>query len=222
MPRGEFDRGPRKARTRAALLDAAARVYARRGFAGATLDDVAEEAGFTKGAIYAHFGSKDELLLALMEEYVAAEIARQVAAFDRSETTWKRPVAGSDQFMAELEETPDVFRLLVEFWVHAQRDERLRERFAAGLGALRETVAGFAAATAADAGLRVSAPASAHVADVFLAMAIGLGMMRLADAEQVRPELLGTALSVFIRALERDPELARAIADPAQREGGSD
>jgi hypothetical protein len=131
-------------------------------------------------------------------------------------------VAGSDQFMAKLEETPDVFRLLVEFWVHAQRDERLRERFAAGLGALRETVAGFAAATAADAGLRVSAPASAHVADVFLAMAIGLGMMRLADAEQVRPELLGTALSVFIRALERDPELARAIADPAQREGGSD
>src|SRR4051794_22405278 len=131
MPRGTFDRSARKARTRAALLDAAARVYARRGFAGATLDEVAEEAGFTKGAVYAHFGSKDNLLLALMEEYVAAEVAEQVALFDRAETTWKRPLAGSDRYMAELDESPDLFRLLIEFWLLAQRDERLRERFAA-------------------------------------------------------------------------------------------
>src|SRR3954454_25281224 len=104
MPRGEFDRSDRKARTRAALLDAAARVYARRGFAGATLDEVAEEAGFTKGAIYAHFGSKDDLLRALMEEYLAAEVAEQMALFDRSVTTWKRPLAGSDRYVAELDE----------------------------------------------------------------------------------------------------------------------
>src|SRR3954470_9856867 len=122
MPRGQFDRTARKARTRAALLDAAARVYARRGFDGATLDEVADEAGFTKGAVYAHFGSKDNLLLALMEEYVAAEVAEQVALFDRSETTWKRPLAGSDQWMRELEERPDLFRLLIEFWVASQRD----------------------------------------------------------------------------------------------------
>ena len=57
MPRGEFDRSVRRARTRAQLLDAAARVYARRGFDGATLDEVAEEAGFTKGADNDHYGS---------------------------------------------------------------------------------------------------------------------------------------------------------------------
>src|SRR5688500_12539426 len=148
VPRGEFDRSARKARTRAALLDAAAKVYAARGFAGATLDDVAEEAGFTKGAVYAHFGSQDNLLIALMEEYLAAEVAAQVALFDRSETTWKRPVAGSDTFMAELEERPDAFRLLVEFWVAAQRDERLRERFVAGLEALRSMFASFCADSA--------------------------------------------------------------------------
>ena len=56
MPRGEFDRSERRARTRTQLLEAAARVYARRGFDGATLDEVAEVAGFTKGAVYDHFG----------------------------------------------------------------------------------------------------------------------------------------------------------------------
>jgi AcrR family transcriptional regulator len=217
MPRGEFDRGPRKAATRARLLDAAARVYAARGFAGATLDDVAEQAGLTKGAVYGHFGSKDNLLVALMEEYLAAEIAEQVALFDRHETTWKRPLAGSDRWMQELDEAPDAFRLLVEFWLAAARDERLRERFAAGLEAMRATFAGFAGDSAADAGLGASPETARHFANVMLALSIGLGMLRVADPGQVSPGLLGTALSVLIRGVERDAELRAAMADPQVR-----
>jgi AcrR family transcriptional regulator len=67
MPRGEFDRGRKRAETRGRLLESAARVYARRGFDGATLDEVAAEAGLTKGAVYDHFGSKEKLLLALLD-----------------------------------------------------------------------------------------------------------------------------------------------------------
>ncbi|HEX5224220.1 MAG TPA: TetR family transcriptional regulator, partial [Solirubrobacteraceae bacterium] len=52
MPRGDFDRSARNAQTRERLLQAAAAVYARRGVSGATLDEVAAEAGFTKGAVY--------------------------------------------------------------------------------------------------------------------------------------------------------------------------
>jgi AcrR family transcriptional regulator len=217
MPRGEFDRSARKAATRARLLDAAARVYAARGFAGATLDDVAEEAGLTKGAVYGHFGSKDNLLVALMEEYLAAEIAEQVALFDRHETTWKRPLAGSDRWMDELDDAPDAFRLLVEFWLAAGRDERLHERFVAGLGALRETFAGFAGDSAADAGLAGSPEASRHFANVMLGLSIGLGMVRVADREHISPRLLGTALSVLIRGVERDAELRAAMASPDAR-----
>ena len=217
MPRGEFDRSARKAATRARLLDAAASVYAARGFAGATLDDVAEEAGLTKGAVYGHFGSKDNLLVALMEEYLAAEIAEQVALFDRHETTWKRPLAGSDRWMDELDQAPDAFRLLVEFWLAAGRDERLRERFAAGLEALRETFAGFAADSAADAGVPSPPEAARHFANVMLGLSIGLGMVRVADPDHVSPHLLGTALSVLIRGAERDPELRAAMASPQAR-----
>jgi AcrR family transcriptional regulator len=219
MPRGEFDRSARKAATRARLLEAAARVYAARGFAGATLDDVAEEAGLTKGAVYGHFGSKDNLLVALMEEYVAAEVTEQVGLFDRDETTWKRPFSGSDRFMAELDESDDAFRLLVEFWLLAARDERLRERFAPGLDALRQMFAGFVVKSAEDAGIERPDGLPHNMANVSLALSIGLGLMRVVDRESVAPELLGTALSVVIRGVERDPELRADLGDPAARRG---
>jgi AcrR family transcriptional regulator len=217
MPRGEFDRSARKAATRAKLLQAAATVYAAHGFAGATLDDVAEEAGLTKGALYGHFGSKNNLLVALMEEYLAAEIAEQVALFDRDETTWKRPLAGSDQWMNELDGSPEAFRLLIEFWLIAGRDEQLRERFAAGLEALRVTFAQFAAESRVDAGLEGSPQAARHFANVMLGLSMGLGLIRVADREHLSPGLLGTAMSVLIRAVERDDELCEAMEDPDAR-----
>ncbi|MES1194175.1 MAG: TetR/AcrR family transcriptional regulator [Solirubrobacterales bacterium] len=217
MPRGEFDRSARKAATRAKLLQAAATVYSAHGFAGATLDDVAEEAGLTKGAVYGHFGSKDNLLVALMEEYLAAEIAEQVALFDRDETTWKRPLAGSDQWMNELDEAPEAFRLLIEFWLAAGRDEQLRERFAGGLEALRMTFVQFAAESRTDAGLDGTAQGARHFANVMLGLSMGLGLIRVADREHVSPGLLGTAMSVLIRAVERDDELCEAMEDPDAR-----
>jgi AcrR family transcriptional regulator len=57
----------RREQTRNALLDAAAEVFARRGFAGASLDEIAETAGFTRGAIYKHFDDKEDLFFALMD-----------------------------------------------------------------------------------------------------------------------------------------------------------
>lgn len=212
MPRGDFDRSARKAKTRAALLDAAARVYARRGFDGATLDEVAAEAGFTKGAVYSHFGSKEKLLLALSEEHLAAQLTEQLELFDRDQTSWERPLAGSARWMEILREEPDRFRLFVELWVYAQRDERLRARLAAGVGALREMLAGFARAGAADAGLAPDARADMRAASVFVALAMGMGIVRLLDEEAVPDSLLGNAMSLLIRAVEADPGVRPLLA----------
>ncbi|WP_024801695.1 TetR/AcrR family transcriptional regulator [Nocardia sp. BMG51109] len=55
--------------TRAVLLDAAEEVFAKQGFGGAALDDIAEVAGYTRGAIYSHFGGKEELFLAVLERH---------------------------------------------------------------------------------------------------------------------------------------------------------
>ena len=214
MPRGEFDRSSRKAATRTRLLEAAARVYARRGFNGATLDEVAAEAGFTKGAVYGHFGSKENLLLALMEEHLARQVVEQVTLFDRERNTWERPLAGSARWMERLEQDPDPFRLFIELWSYAQRDERLRERLAEGLQTLRATFARFAAASAADAGLEPPPHATEQFANVMLGLGIGLPLLKLIDPEGVPKALLGAVLSVLIRGVESSPEVRELLADP--------
>ncbi|MHB8241077.1 MAG: TetR/AcrR family transcriptional regulator [Solirubrobacteraceae bacterium] len=219
MPRGEFDRSARKAETRARLLEAAASVYARRGFNGATLEEVAAEAGFTKGAVYAHFGSKENLLLALMEEHLTQQVAQQVALFDRERITWERPLAGSARWMEQLEADPDPFRLFVELWIYAQRDERLRLRLADGLQTMRETFARFATTSAMDAGLDPPARASEQFANVMLGLGLGLPMVKLIDPDSVSPSLLGAVLSVLIRSVESSPE-ARALLAQARSQGG--
>lgn len=213
MPRGQFDRSERRARTRAQLLDAAARVYARRGFDGATLEEVAAEAGFTKGALYGHFGSKENLLLALVEEYLTGQVTEQMDLFDRDRATWERPLAGSHHWMDRLQERPNRFRLFVELWVHAQRDERLAQRLADGLGALRETFARFASESSRDAGFDPAAGVPEQFANIMLGLGIGLSMLKLTTLEDVPGELLGTTLSVLIRATESSAQAQEAFAE---------
>jgi AcrR family transcriptional regulator len=212
MPRGHFDRTARKARTRAQLLEAAAHIYARRGFAGATLEEVASEAGYTKGAVYAHFGSRENLLLALLEEHLASEIAEQLELFDRARVTWERPFAGSERWMEGLQEHPDRFRLFVELWGYAQREEPMRLRLASGLAQLRATFTHFAADSAADAQIETSPEANEQFATVMLGLGLGLGMLELTDPPTVPSQLLGAVLSVLIRALEDSPEARELLA----------
>jgi AcrR family transcriptional regulator len=222
MPRGQFDRSERKAATRARLLDAAARVYARNGFAGATLDEVAADAGFTKGAVYAHFGSKENLLMALLQEHLVGQIAEQLELFnrersDRERPMWQRPIAGSDSWMRSLSSDPDPFRLFVELWSYAQRDEQLRLRLASGLDALRMTFVRFGAESAADAGVETTDAAHEQFASALVGLILGLGLLKLADPDTVPERLLGVAASIFIRALETSPEARELLAGAGER-----
>jgi AcrR family transcriptional regulator len=214
MPRGDFDRSARNASTRARLLDAAARVYARDGVGGATLDQVAAEAGFTKGAVYSQFGSKENLLVALLQEHLAAQVAEQLAVFDRERITWARPLAGSAAWMEQLDRDPDPFRLFVELWVYAQRDDRVRDRLAVGLDALRATFERFSAISAEDAGIERLPHASENFATVVIALGIGMQMVRTIEPGRVPRSLLGAVLSVLVRAAEHESQARSAIADP--------
>src|SRR6266852_3140416 len=100
-------RARRKAETRSLLLEAGLRLFAQRGFDGATLDDIADTAGFTKGAMYRQFPSKSAFLLALFEQYAA--VAR--AGSGARQAAWFIP-------------------LTIQFAAQAMRDPLLRRRFA--------------------------------------------------------------------------------------------
>src|SRR5687767_15901928 len=82
-PRERVRRQPR-AQTREELLDAAARVFARRGFHGASVEAVSEEAGFSTGAVYSNFESKEELFLSLYEERIQRRRRELREAVERS------------------------------------------------------------------------------------------------------------------------------------------
>ena len=79
MPRTQEER---KAETRARLLDAAATLFAERGVDAVSVDSVADAAGRTSGALYAHFGSKHGLLLALLDEWAHSLLAVIAAEFE--------------------------------------------------------------------------------------------------------------------------------------------
>src|ERR671914_602702 len=82
-----------RAQTREELLDAAARVFARRGLDGATVEAVSEEAGFSTGAVYSNFESKEELFLSLYEERIQRRRRELRAAVEGSGGGAARPAS---------------------------------------------------------------------------------------------------------------------------------
>src|SRR5436305_12236613 len=89
-------RTEKKAGTRARLLAAARKVFAAKGYAGAAVDDVALEAGLTKGAVYAHFRTKEALFLALLRERGLETLGELRAAIEGKHEPRER-----DAFFAE-------------------------------------------------------------------------------------------------------------------------
>src|SRR5205807_10231391 len=86
----------RRALTRTTLIDAAADVFARRGFHAASLEEIAEAAGFTRGAIYKNFENKEELFFAVIERRIDAQLSRfrEVLREDRAAATDPARLAG--------------------------------------------------------------------------------------------------------------------------------
>jgi AcrR family transcriptional regulator len=119
-------RSERAEQTRAELVEAARTVFLRRGFHGASLDEISAEAGYTTGAVYSRFGGKDDLFLAVMDEHLErrarlyADAAMAAPDFESAHREIIRAAVAAGQ--AEPGWTP----LLMEFWTHAAHRDDLR------------------------------------------------------------------------------------------------
>ena len=125
-----LSRAEQNDRNRALLLAAARRVFLERGYYAATLDQIADEAGFSKGAVYSRFASKADMFLALLEDRITERAAQNARLAGE--------LAGTGNFAAMLDLAEQAergapgWRLLVtEFRVHAARDPELNRRYAA-------------------------------------------------------------------------------------------
>lgn len=194
-----LNRAESKARTRSLLLAAARRTFAERGYQAATVEDIAAEAGFSVGAVYSNFRSKELLFLALIAEEGHQRVAELAA----------RLAEGSDpafrQLGQDLAERADTDALLeAEFWLYAVRNPKRRTEFLDHTRGVREALTALVAAEREQRG--TVWPVSDETAvTLALAMVYGLTQQRRMDPSRVPPELYGQALNWLMRGLDNSP-----------------
>jgi AcrR family transcriptional regulator len=199
MPR--LTRVASQARTRATLIATAQQLFLRDGYFATSLDRVAEAAGYSKGAVYSNFASKDELCLAVLDRLLAERAAQisdvisgasgfraQLEAFE----TWAEQVIGDESWST----------LAIEFASQARTAPALRTAFAERAGAVRAAIAMMITAGAAEAGIALAMPAD-ELATTVLSVGLGLALQWAFDP------------SVSVRALT---DTIRMVVGPPGRE----
>ena len=212
MPVEKWTPERRMERTRAALIASARHLFATRGFEGASLDEIAEAAGYTRGAIYRHFANKEDLFFAVNDS-VSTEILDTFAEeLDLEETSavddnahyaamWMKALAGNDELWA----------LNVEWSLFQYRNPSVRERSAEMLRENRQRVAAFMEHYMSAQGFRFKLPVET-VAAMLLNAADGFATTARLDPDAER--LFATFLDLFLTTVieespARDDEQAK-------------
>jgi AcrR family transcriptional regulator len=190
-----------KALTRSRLMEAAGKVFACRGLERATVDEVASEAGYTKGAFYAHFESKEALFLAMLDERFAERLDEIDRVLESGAPVAEQARMAGQEFSDHLAGNPEWSRLFFEFAVQALRDERFRAELVARQRALRERIAAGFRNHAEAVGAESPLPAEL-VAAMTYAMADGFALARLLEPKSVPEDMFGSMLEVFFTGLE--------------------
>ncbi len=195
-----MSRNERKERTRTDLLAAARRVFLERGFHRASLDEIAMEAGYTKGAVYSNFVDKDALFLAVLDAHYErrideyTEIMLEGESFDDAARELAR-------FMAETDVSePRWLPLVSEFMAHAARHDDARRAYNATRRRFLEAIARIIEATKERYGVTYVAE-PLDIARASSVLIRGFSAERQLDPEAVPPELFVELHTAFLRGL---------------------
>jgi len=198
-----LSRAERREQTRQELVSAAEACFVSQGFHASSVDQVAERAGYTKGAVYSNFAAKEDLFFAVYErrvEQVLTEVVpdlRQLGA----ERAFDQLAGGA----LHRRDPDDGWRaVFFEFWGHVVRHPELRERFAAIHARFLEPLADAVRQLAEDRGLALPSDVTAsQVAVAWNAMEVGLALERL-----TQPQTVDVALARRMGRLLLDAVLA--------------
>jgi len=164
-----LSRAEQNERNRTLVLAAARQIFLTRGYHAATLDEIADEAGFSRGVVQSRFGNKADLFLALLEERIAARAAQN---------------AGLTEGLSGAEG----IRVLREHAVrrHAARDPELTRRYATLHARTRQALAEVITDVYRRAGQPPPSPAE-EMAQMILAIEAGIRLEQAADPEGLAP-----------------------------------
>jgi AcrR family transcriptional regulator len=194
MPR--LSHKEKRAETRRCLMAAAARAFARNGLERTSIDQVAEDAGFTKGAFYANFKSKKELFLAMLDERFGERMEEIERVIGGEGTASEKASRAGEDFAAMLEADPDWNRLFFEFNAYANRDEDFREELLTRYRWMRQRLAKSLEERAEELGLPASLSGE-QLATMAIAIGNGFALEAMLEPEAVPAGTLGTMLTVF-------------------------
>jgi AcrR family transcriptional regulator len=186
MQRQRLTRAERQAQTRQELLDAAARVFVRRGFQGSSVEEISAEAGYSRGAFYSNFKSKDEVLVELLRDRVYTRYTNMVQ--EALEDLQRAPTLRElGEILAGMQAEGDgrwLWRLWLECLAQAGREEAVRNLAATFW---RDNRAGTAML------IKQAAPQQADrakaISTALIAMDIGLAIQNFVDPEDVPLDL---------------------------------
>jgi AcrR family transcriptional regulator len=209
------DRRSRAARAerrdaRQELLSAAADVFAAHGFHDASIDEVAERAGYSKGTVYWHFEGKDDLFLALVEKHVDRPTREMIALLRSAPASEDMAPEASRRFAELLAGQREWLVLENEYLLQAVRDPDLRERYAGHRRELRAALGDALGSRMQTLGAGQVDIESERMATVIMALGTGLAQQALVDPDAVPDDLLGEAIALIYRGL-----LARAEGSPS-------
>lgn len=207
-----LDRRTRAARAqgreaRDELLIAALRVFARRGYQEAGVDEIAGEAGYSKGALYWHFTGKQELLETLLDERVDQPMRELIELLASAPPERDMSIEATRGFARQLGEQREAILLEREYWSLAIRDPQLRARYIERQTQLRHAMAAALEARARHLGTPDLAMQTEDVARIVVAIIGGLTIDELIEPNSIDPQLLGETLATIHAGL-----LARAHA----------
>jgi AcrR family transcriptional regulator len=174
----------RKADTRDRLLRAAADLFARRGVDGVSIDTIADHADRTSGAVYAHFGGKQGLLLGVLDRWTGQAARAMAADFAALRSTRERLLATWTTFTGQRE----ALWLLHELWLRAARDPSMGAALATRYAESRRAMADSYRRWAVEEGVALPLPPRVLATLVF-ALLLGLDMQRQLDPAAVTDEV---------------------------------
>lgn len=190
-------RRERQEQTRELLLDAAAMVFARRGYHEASVEEIASEAGFSTGAVYSNFSGKEELFLALADREVEKQVAEIHAVAEGVEAGGEAAVEASRRFQELLKRDRDWPLLFYEFWSFGVRSARIQSEFAKRRQAVQDALAETLDRLAAQLGFELRFPAP-MLATAIGATLNGLAFERAADPGAISDEVLGEFVAAIL------------------------
>jgi AcrR family transcriptional regulator len=185
VPVEKLTRERRRQQTRDVLIAAATEVFARRGFEGASLEEIAESAGFTRGAIYKNFAGKEELFFAVTDRLneQVIEAFRAIAPTTADPKSWDISALAA-MWRASVADFDDLFAIGKEYELYVLRNPSARKASAAQRRKSRALVASFMEEVAERSGMTLRFP-PATLASIILAAADGLAYAARVDGEDL-------------------------------------